>query len=292
MYRINIGVPFLSAFLAFFAIGQPVSAAFWDCLWGGSNEETAYTRPYYPGMGGVTLAQVTPPNMNLGAPPPAIPVQATPQTQATSIPQATIPTITSPTGLVGSVGRPATSSGDAALPQAPPGTEILYVLPSKEPGREECIDGVKAIPATAAIVVAPGTPGAIPVAVKTVTVRRPKVEHRWSFSPVRQKTETLVQVVDPRTNRVVRTYCREDESKSTLPWPHRREIVSYETVTAKVATPVSLPPGPPSGGVPNAPLYNNVPGNMSAPVRHGVQYPLWDAEPPIESGIHATVIVP
>lgn len=266
----------------------PSFGGFWDCLWGGSNEETAYTRPYVPGMGGVTLEQVAKPDMNLGAPQPAIPVQATPQTQATWVPQATIPTITSPAGPVGTVGQPVTQpvlpGNTESLPQAPPGTEIVYVLPSQAESSEECRDGVKRTPAVASKVVPPGTPGAVPVAVKTVTVVRPKVEYEWSFSPIRSKTDTLVKVVDPRTGRVVRTFCRTDENKSSVPWPHRKEIVKYETVTAKVGVPVRLP-GPVSSG-------HQTTGTMPDG-RHQVNYPLWNPDvPPIESGIHTTVISP
>lgn len=268
---------------------MPAFGGFWDCFWGGSNEETAYTRSYVPGMGGVTLEQVSKPNMNLGAPQPAIPVQATPQTQAISVPQATIPTIMSQTGPVGTVGQPVTQpvlqGGAANLPQAPPGTEIMYVLPSQGDVSEECHDGVKRTPAVAAKVVPPGTPGAVPVAVKTITVIRPKVEHEWSFSPIRNKTETLVKVVDPRTGRVVRTFCRTDENKSSIPWPHRKETVKYETVTAKVGVPVRLPA--------TAAANHQTTTEAMPDGRHGVNYPLWNPDvPPIESGIHTTVVSP
>jgi len=212
-----------------------------DCLWGGSNEETSYSPTYIPGMGGVTLAQFSPPPTNLGAPQPAIPVQATPGTQAINVPQATIPTITIPTGPVGSVGQPATFSG--TMPQAPLGAEIVYILPSSLPSKAViCVDGIKTIPATESTIVPATTPGAIPVALKTVMVRRPKVEYQWTYAPIETKTETLVQVVNPRTGRVVRTYCQEESERGVLPWLHRREVVSYETVEAKVAVPVSVAP--------------------------------------------------
>ena len=189
-------------------------------------------------MGGVTLAQFTQPP-NLGAPP-AIPVQATPGTRAMDVPQANIPTITIPTGPVGSVGQPATFSG--TMPQIPPNAEIIHVLPSSIPANAICIDSAKAIPATEARVVPAGTPGAIPVILRTITVRRPKVEYKWTYAPIVNKTETLVHVVDPRTGRVVRTYCHEETQRSMLPWLHRREVVTYETVEAKIAVPVSVAP--------------------------------------------------
>jgi len=218
-----------------------------DCVWGGSNEETSYSPFFVPGMGGETLAQYQPP-MNLGSPQPAaqsvvsLPVQPTPHTQSINVPQANIPTVTIPAGPVGSVGQPATLPG-TPLQAAPPGAEIVYIMPSSIPSSAEiCVDGVKTIPATEAKVVPAGTPGAIPVALKTVTVRRPKVEYHWTYSPIVNKTETLVQVVNPRTGKVARTYCQEDSSRTLLPWLHRREVITYEVVEAKIAVPVSMAP--------------------------------------------------
>ena len=211
-----------------------------DCLWGGSNEETTYSPTYIQGMGGATLAQYQPP-MNLGAPQPAIPVQATPNTQAISVPQANIPTIMIPTGPVGSVGQPATFPG--TMVQAPAGSEIVYVLPSSLPSQAViCIDSKKTVPVAESKVVSANTAGAIPVALQTVLVRRPKVEYHWTYAPVETKTETLVKVVDPRTGRVVRTYCQESSERTMLPWLHRREVITYETVEAKVGVPVSVVP--------------------------------------------------
>ena len=232
-------------FFAVLCVSSPVWGDLSDCLWGGRNEETTYSPTYIPGMGGVTLAQFSPSPINLGAPPPAIPVQAAPGTQAVNVPQANIPTITIPTGPVGSVGQPATFSGTSlgTLPQVPPGMEIVYILPSSLPSQAViCVDGTKTIPAAESKIVPATTPGAIPVALKTVTVRRPKVEYQWTYAPIETKTERLVQVVDPRTGRVVRTYCQDDIERSRLPWLHRREVISYETVEAKVAVPVSMAP--------------------------------------------------
>jgi hypothetical protein len=209
-----------------------------DCLWGGSNEETTYSPTFVPGLSGISLAQYQSP---LGAPQPAIPIQATPATRAMDIPQANIPTITIPAGPVGSVGQPATFSG--AVAQAPPGTQIVYVMPTALPGKAViCVDGTKTIPATEAKVVSATTPGAIPVALRTVMVRRPKVEYHWTYAPVETKMETLVKVVDPRSGRVVRTYCQTDAERTHLPWLHRREVITYEMVEAKVAIPVSVSP--------------------------------------------------
>ena len=222
-------------------LASQVCGDFNDHIWGGKNQETSYSPTFVPGMGGITLSQTQRPTTNLGTPPPAIPVQATPGTQAVTVPQANIPTITIPAGPVGSVGQPATFPG--TMPQAPPGAEIVYILPSSIPSEAViCVDGTKTIPATEVNVVSATTPGAIPVALKTVTVRRPKVEYHWTYAPIETKQETLVQVVDPRSGRIVRTFCQEETASTALPWLHRREVITYETVEAKVAIPVSLAP--------------------------------------------------
>jgi hypothetical protein len=226
-------------------LSSSVLGGVFDCFWGGSNEETDYTAPYLRGMGGVTLSQLPTPPLNLGAPPTgqqtALPVQATPNTQTTLVPQATIPTITVPAGPVGTVGRPATQPENLNPQQLPPGTEIIYVIPGKQ-ADEECIAGFQGTPLNAAKVVPAGTPGAIPVTIRTTNVIKQKIEYRWTYSPIRTKTETLVKVVNPRTGKVVRSFCQTDEEKSALPWLHREEVVSYETVPAKIGTPVSLTP--------------------------------------------------
>ena len=222
-------------------VPKPVFGDFGDHMWGGRNQETSYSPTFVPGMSGVALTQYQHPSMNLGTPPPAIPVQATPHTQAVTVPQANIPTITIPAGQVGSVGQPATFPGTVS--QAPSGAEIVYILPSSV--RSEaviCVDGAQTIPANEVRVVSATTPGAIPVALRTVTVRRPKIEYHWTYAPIVTKKETLVHVVDPRSGRVVRTFCQEGTSCTALPWLHRREVITYETVEAKVAVPVSLSP--------------------------------------------------
>jgi hypothetical protein len=283
----------------------PVFGGIFDCFWGGSNEETSYTPSYVPGMGGVSLSQPPQPPINFGAPPPSqqtvgqatfpanqtIPVQATPHTQATSVPQAAIPTITVPAGPVGSVGQPATQPAIAnppQLPQLPSGTEILYVMPGA-PSKEECLDGVRGISATAANVVPPGTPGAIPVAVKTISVLKPKIEYHWTFSPIQTKTETLVKVVHPRTGKVIRTYCQTGEETSALPYLHRKEVVSYETVTAKVGTPVSLTP---SAITTTNTVIQPIPSSRPAATKWQSRYGNIPDNTPVESSIYSTVIVP
>ncbi len=228
-------------FSVFLLTTSSTFGAFGDCLWGGGNESTAYTPPYYPGMGGVTLANAPSPPMNLGAPDSGIPIQGTPTTQPLVVQQAnipTIPTITVPTGPVGAVGQPATSPvATATLPNLPPGSELMYILPPKEIPAEQC--SPPGTPAVAVQVVSPTTPGAIPVAVRSMTVTRPKIDYEWTYAPITETTETLVKVVDPRTGKTLRTYCETDERRSTLPWPHRKEVVSYEQVTVQIATPLS-----------------------------------------------------
>jgi hypothetical protein len=287
----------------------PVLGGVFDCLWGGANEETSYTPSYFPGMGGVTLSQPPQPPINFGAPLPAqqmtgqttsqlinqttnqvIPVQATPHTQATPVPQATIPTITVPAGPVGSVGYPATQPviANTNLPQLPPGTEIMYVLPGT-PSKEECLNGVRGISATAANVVPSGTPGAIPVAVKTVSVLKPKIEYHWTFSPIQTKTETLVKIVHPRTGKIIRTYCQTDEETSALPYLHRKEVISYETVTAKVGTPISLAP---SAITSTNTVIQSAPPSQPAATKWQSQYGNIPDNTPVERSSYSTVIVP
>jgi len=222
-------------------VPPPTSGDVSDHFWGGRNQETTYSPTFVPSMSGVSLTQYQHPSTNLGAPPPGIPVQATPNTQGITVPQASLPTITIPAGQVGAVGQPATSP--RIVQQAPPGAEIVYVMPaSVRSDAMICVDGVKTIPASEVKIVPATTPGAIPVALKTVTVHRPKIEYCWVYAPIVTKREVLVHVVDPRTGRVVRSFCREEEECTKLPWLHRREVVTYETIEAKVAVPISLAP--------------------------------------------------
>ncbi|MDR1290964.1 MAG: hypothetical protein LBK06_07180, partial [Planctomycetaceae bacterium] len=216
-----------------------------DCLWGGANEETSYTMPFV--SSGTTLAQSSQPPMNIGAPIPSIPVQATPSTRATLVPQPNIPTISPITGNVGTIGQPASNSistqfNNQIIPNNTSrvgGVEVVYVIPSGESGSDICIGGERGSPAVAAKIVAAGTPGAIPVALTTTTAYRPKVQYRLKFAPMKQKTETFVNVIDPRTRRVVRSYCQTGERQiTTLPVVHWEEVIGYETVTVKIGTPI------------------------------------------------------
>ena len=239
-----------------FCVPLPVFGEVSNHLWGGRNQETTYSPVFVPGMGGTTLAQYQHPSANLGAPQPAIPVQATPHTQSGTVPQANLPTITIPAGQVGSIGQPATFAG--TVQQAQPGAEIVYIMPSTIPTEAViCVGGEKTIPATEVNVVPATTPGAIPVALKTVMVRRPKVEYQWVYAPIVAKREILVNVVDPRSGRVVRTFCQEETDSTILPWCHRREVITYETVEAKVAVPVSVAPS--AASVTNTVIYGGLP---------------------------------
>ncbi|GHT36537.1 hypothetical protein FACS189427_08330 [Planctomycetales bacterium] len=237
---------FITVILFFVYIPAGFCASPFDCLWGGQNEETSYTVPFVNGLNGRGLSQNTS-NMNLGAPPAGIPVQATPQTQAGVIPQTTVPVVSAQSsftnGGIGTVGQPATVQTNvisAAGQQLPPGTEIIYVRQVQIPADKECQNGVQRTSAVETEIVPANTPGAIPVALRTMTVTVPKVERRWSYSPIKQKTEKLVEVVNPRTGKVVKTYCDEEEHRSILPWLHLKESITYETVEAKVAVPVKL----------------------------------------------------
>ena len=221
-------------FFCLLCISTPVWGDLHHRIWGGSNQTTTYSHGFVPALH-------QPAQMNLGAPPPAIPVQATHATQAIDVPQASIPTITIPAGPVGSVGRPATFP--AMMPQAPPGAEIVFVLPASNPANTVInIDGQQGVPATEARVVPPHTPGAVPVILKTVTVQQPRVEYQWTYAPIVSRTETVVNVVCPRTHRIVQTFTHEDTASTLLPWLHRREVITYETVEVRVAVPVSMAP--------------------------------------------------
>ena len=103
---------------------------------------------------------------------------------------------------------------------------------------------------------------------------------------MRTDVETLVKVVDPRTGRVVRTYCQKDEEKSTLPWPHRKEVVTYETVTVKVGTPVSLSP------TASAASNTVIRGNEAPPPPYQTRYPDWKTDSPVQGNTQRTFILP
>ncbi|MGL4594369.1 MAG: hypothetical protein ACRCUY_06530 [Thermoguttaceae bacterium] len=250
-YRIGIVLIHLASICTGLFATSSVYAQLGDCIWGGKNESTTYTSPYLPALDHTKMAQAPSASMNLGSPPPALPIQANPGNQAMTVSQTNVPFVTIPSGPVGSVGHPATNTnGGVGITtgsntqgiQTSPGTEIVYVLPPASNETDRCIDGTSHKSATATKVVAPGTPGAIPVAVRTMTVMRPKVEQHLTYDFVDHSQEKRVNVVDPRTGKVVRSYCRNYESYSFLPWPHLREKVTYEAVSVKVAEPISLTP--------------------------------------------------
>ncbi|MDR2346333.1 MAG: hypothetical protein LBE18_09730 [Planctomycetaceae bacterium] len=251
-----------------------------DCLWGGSNEETSYTTRYF--QSGQTIAQVNQPPMNIGAPVPSIPVQAAPSTRSTLIPQANIPTISPVTGNVGSVGQPATGTVTTS-PNQPnymrssnsTGVEIVYVIPSQNSASDIFIDGKYTRRASAVTVVAAGTPGAIPVAVKTVTAYKPRIDYKLKFAPIKQKTETLVNVINPRTKRIVRRYYETGEKQITaLPVLHCEEKIVYETITARVGTPIkqNYPQNYLPNYLPNSPQNYSPVNQPNTPNSHRVLY--------------------
>jgi hypothetical protein len=265
----------LILFVQFFICSNCYSDGIGDCLWGGSNEETAYTVPFV--QSGTTLTQANRPPMNIGAPAPSIPIQATPSTRATIVPQANVPTVSPVTGSVGSVGQPATSvitsqpvqfnyqgSSRTAGNVSESGVEILYVIPSDNKASEVYIDGDLNRAAALSNVVPSGTPGAIPVQVKTVTAYKPRLSYKLRFTPIIQKKETLVNVFDPRTKRIIKRYYQTQEQQITnAPILHWEEIIDYESVTVKMGIPIKQNyPQNYSSGV----LSNSNPVQVSPPV--------------------------
>jgi hypothetical protein len=101
----------------------------------------------------------------------------------------------------------------------------------------------------------------------------------------------LVKVVHPKTGKIVRTYCQTNEEQSALPWLHRKEVVSYETVTAKVGTPVSLAPSAMTSTNTLIQPPTTQPPNQLPPaaVKWQSQY---GNSTSVESSTHPTVILP
>lgn len=58
-------------------------------------------------------------------------------------------------------------------------------------------------------------------------VMQPVVTHQWSYSRITSTQYKPVQTIDPMTGRVS-TFYRLEESKTLLPWLHRKEVVKYE----------------------------------------------------------------
>lgn len=223
-------------------------------LWGGKNEATTYSAPYAPWMGtGSRTAQSAPSGFNLNTPTGTYqPSSGTLTTQHGSIPvqvgpngvlyisQANTPGLPT-SGAIGTVDQPATqytpeigvASGDALRP----GTQVLYALPT---GTAE-IDPLRpnARVAVSADLVAAGTPGAVPVSVRHQVAYHPESEYRWTFDWTTNTELKKIEVIHPRTGRVVRTFYRQEEVRSFLPWFHQKEIVHYRPVSVPIATPVN-----------------------------------------------------
>ena len=64
----------------------------------------------------------------------------------------------------------------------------------------------------------------------TTTVLKPVVSKEWSYSRINSVEYKPVQTFDHRTGVVSAEY-RKEESKSLLPWLHRKEVVRYEPQT-------------------------------------------------------------
>ena len=70
----------------------------------------------------------------------------------------------------------------------------------------------------------------------TTTVMKPVVTKEWSYSRIKTVDYKPVQTFDPKTGVASAEYRRE-ESKSLLPWLHRKETVRYEPQTIPTPTP-------------------------------------------------------
>ncbi|MDR3109451.1 MAG: hypothetical protein LBU65_07165 [Planctomycetaceae bacterium] len=201
------------------------------CLWGGKNEETTYAAPYMPVMGsGVANTDAPHPGVNRNAPRDSIAVQNTPY-GTIQVPQ-NYPANQQPANaLVGTVNNPATTP----FANSSGASQTLYVIP----GHAEA-DPLRpnSRMAVASEVVPAGTPGAIPVSVRNQNVLQPESEWKWTFARTTNTHLRRIEVVNPRTGRVVRTYYEQEEVRSLLPWLHQKEIVHYNQVIVPVATPV------------------------------------------------------
>ncbi|MCL2305539.1 MAG: hypothetical protein FWC43_12740 [Planctomycetaceae bacterium] len=71
--------------------------------------------------------------------------------------------------------------------------------------------------------------------IQPVTELRPVVKKEWTYAPVTSVAYKPVQQIDPQTG-LVSTYYQAEESKTLLPWLHRKETVEYK--------PVLVPPKP------------------------------------------------
>ncbi len=139
-------------------------------------------------------------------------------------------------GLIGSVNQPATLETWTGGGGHPGGAQILYAIPTATPEADPLRPNDRI--AVAADLVPAGTPGAIPVAVQHRTAYRPESEFEWTFDWTTNTHLTKVNVVNPRTGRVVRSFYHQEEVRSLLPWLHRKETVTYQPVSVPVATPI------------------------------------------------------
>ena len=86
-----------------------------------------------------------------------------------------------------------------------------------------------------------------PVVSNPATELRPTVKREWTYSPITSVAYKPVQQIDPQTGQVS-TYYRAEESKTLLPWLHRKETIEYKPVLV------------PSGTRPAEPLPASVSG--------------------------------
>ena len=210
---------------------NPVFGLDFPCLWGGKNEETTYAAPYLPVMGtGSARTDAPHPGVNRNAPRDSIPVQNTPY-GTIHVPQERMSGQPAD-GAVGTVNQPAT----VPMPLTNNGSQTIYVIPERgepDPLRpNSCV-------AVASEVVPAGTPGAVPVNVQQRTVLKPESEWSWTFDWTTNVQLRRVDVINPRTGRVIRSYYRQEEVRSLLPWLHQKETVHFRPTTVPVATPVN-----------------------------------------------------
>lgn len=230
-----------SSIVAVLIFTSPIFAGNGNILFGGPNEAASYSVPSYPGMGTTLLAQARGGSDT-------IPVQSTPYGMI-DVTQAQIPGMPTAAGKVGSVGHPATSPHALLMDHLPPDTVVKFVRPlSSENANENSNVVMRAAPnitnnnrLTKWEIVPEGTPGAIPVAVRSETVLRPVTSTQCVFAPVVQTQQKEVRVVNPRTGRVVKTYMKnEDVVSCPIPILHREELTTYEKITVPVATPIPV----------------------------------------------------
>lgn len=120
------------------------------------------------------------------------------------------------------VATPYSFSRDSAFPSQVDNGGAVYLGQSMDSGSTVCV----APPSHT--VSSPLKPGTVSTFSPAPAVK-PVVSREWSYSRIKSVNFTPVQNVDPYTG-VVSTWYRAEESKTLLPWLHRKEVVRYEPV--------------------------------------------------------------